>query len=81
MTRRPRECKHPGPVPESHAQEKAPVTVHMLDGKEIHGHIKSFDNFASVRDPFSGETVYKHGASSITHPRYLTTQRESFVEG
>lgn len=49
-------------------REKAPVTVHLLDGKEIHGHIKSFDNFCIQLESHSnGETlVYKHGISSIT---------------
>lgn len=49
-------------------REKAPVSVHMLDGKEIHGHIKSFDNFCIQLESHSnGETlVYKHGISSIT---------------
>ncbi|MDO8444524.1 MAG: RNA chaperone Hfq [Deltaproteobacteria bacterium] len=49
-------------------REKAPVTVHLLDGKEIHGHIKSFDNFCILLESHSnGETlVYKHGISSIT---------------
>ena len=49
-------------------REKAPVTVHLLDGKEIHGHIKSFDNFCiQLESSSNGETlVYKHGISSIT---------------
>lgn len=48
-------------------REKAPVTVHLLDGKEIHGHIKSFDNFCIQLESSSSETlVYKHGISSIT---------------
>lgn len=49
-------------------REKSPVTVHMLDGKEIHGHIKCFDNFCiQLESQSSGETlVYKHGVSSIT---------------
>lgn len=49
-------------------REKAPATVHLLDGKEIHGHIKSFDNFCIQLESHSnGETlVYKHGISSIT---------------
>lgn len=49
-------------------REKAPVTVHLLDGKEIHGHIKSFDNFC-IQLESSGNTetlVYKHGISSLT---------------
>lgn len=49
-------------------REKAPVTVHLLDGKEIHGHIKSFDNFCiQLESSSNSETlVYKHGISSIT---------------
>lgn len=49
-------------------REKAPVTVHLLDGKEIHGHIKSFDNFCiQLESSSNGEIlVYKHGISSLT---------------
>ena len=65
-------------------REKAPVTVHMLDGKEIHGHIKCFDNFCiQLESHSSGETlVYKHGISSITPSKISDyTKKESFVEG
>lgn len=49
-------------------REKTPVTVHLSDGKEIHGHIKSFDNFCiQLESGTNSETlIYKHGISSIT---------------
>jgi len=49
-------------------REKAPVTIHQLDGKEIHGHIKSFDNFCIQLESGSNSDilVYKHGISSIS---------------
>jgi host factor-I protein len=49
-------------------REKTPVTVHLLDGKEIHGHIKSFDNFCiQLESGTQSDTlIYKHGISSIT---------------
>lgn len=49
-------------------REKTPVAVHLLDGKDIHGLIKSFDNFCIQLEPNpNGETlIYKHGISSIT---------------
>lgn len=65
-------------------REKSPVTVHMLDGKEIHGHIKSFDNFCiQLESHSSGDTlVYKHGISSITPSKISDyTKKDSFVEG
>lgn len=59
-------------------REKAPVTVHLLDGKEIHGHIKSFDNFCIQLESHSnGETlVYKHGISSITPSKISDYKKE-----
>lgn len=64
-------------------REKAPVTVHMLDGKEIHGHIKCFDNFCIQLESHSaGETlVYKHGISTI-NPSLISdyTKKEPLVE-
>lgn len=59
-------------------REKAPVTVHLLDGKEIHGHIKSFDNFCIQLESHSnGETlVYKHGISSITPSKVSDYKKE-----
>jgi host factor-I protein len=64
-------------------REKFPVTVHMLDGKEIHGHIKSFDNFCiQLESHSSGDTlVYKHGISIITPSKISDdTKKDSFVE-
>ncbi len=59
-------------------REKAPVTIHLLDGKEIHGHIKSFDNFCIQLESHSnGETlVYKHGISSITPSKVSDYKKE-----
>ena len=65
-------------------REKSPVSVHMLDGKEIHGHIKSFDNFCiQLESHSSGDTlVYKHGISIITPSKISDyTKKDSFVEG
>lgn len=52
-------------------REKAPVTVHFVDGTTIQGHIKSFDNFClQIESNSHGETlIYKHGISSITHSK------------
>lgn len=65
-------------------REKTPVTVHLMDGKEIHGHIRSFDNFCIHLESHSvGEAlVYKHSISTI-NPSVISdyTKKESLVKG
>lgn len=46
-------------------REKSSVAVHLLDGTEIQGHIKSFDNFCIQLESGCDVLIYKHGISSI----------------
>lgn len=46
-------------------RDKVSVAIHLLDGKEIQGHIKSFDNFCIQLESSGDILIYKHGISSI----------------
>ena len=48
-------------------KEKVPVTNHLVNGFQIKGNVKGFDNFTVVLDVLGKQQmVYKHAISTIT---------------
>ena len=52
-------------------KENVPVTIHLVNGFQIKGNVRGFDNFTVVLDVMcKQQMVYKHAISTITpaHP-------------
>lgn len=52
-------------------KENVPVTIHLVNGFQIKGSVRGFDNFTVVLDVMcKQQMVYKHAISTITpaHP-------------
>ncbi len=48
-------------------KENVPVTIHLVNGFQIKGSVKGFDNFTVVLDVLGKQQmVYKHAISTIT---------------
>ena len=53
-------------------KENVAVTIHLLNGFQIKGNVKGFDNFTVVLDVAGKQQmVYKHAISTITPARAL----------
>ncbi len=51
-------------------KESIPVTVYLVNGYQLKGHIKGFDNFTVVlENDGKQQLVYKHALSTITPMR------------
>ena len=52
-------------------KENVPVTIHLVNGFQIKGNVRGFDNFTVVLDSMGKQQmVYKHAISTVTpmHP-------------
>ncbi len=51
-------------------RESIPVTIYLVNGYQLKGHIKGFDNFTVVlENDGRQQLVYKHALSTITPMR------------
>lgn len=60
-------------------KENIPVTIHLVNGFQIKGNVKGFDNFTVVIDSLGKQQmVYKHAISTITplHPVNLSGEKK-----
>ncbi|MBR2520261.1 MAG: RNA chaperone Hfq [Selenomonadaceae bacterium] len=56
-------------------KENVPVTVHLLNGFQIKGMIRGFDQFTVVVDAMGRQQmIFKHAISTITPVKPLGTQ-------
>lgn len=54
-------------------KENMPVTVYLVNGFQLRGVVKSFDNFTVLLDSDGRQLlVYKHALSTITPARPIT---------
>lgn len=59
-------------------REDIPVTFHLINGFQIKGLVKSFDNFTIVVDSMGKQQMlYKHAISTITPARMINLMPES----
>ncbi|MFB5660482.1 RNA chaperone Hfq [Alteribacillus sp. HJP-4] len=59
-------------------KEKIPVTVFLLNGFQLRGHVKAFDNFTVVLDSDGKQQlVYKHAISTFSPQRNVQLQTEA----
>ncbi|MDQ0299216.1 host factor-I protein [Salibacterium salarium] len=62
-------------------KEKIPVTVFLLNGFQLRGHVKAFDNFTVVLDSDGKQQlVYKHAISTFAPQRQISIQLEPDTE-
>lgn len=58
-------------------KENVPVTIHLLNGFQIKGMIRGFDQFTVIIDAMGRQQmVFKHAISTVTPARALGTRFE-----
>ena len=59
-------------------KNKVSVIIHLINGFQLNGHVKGFDNFTIILDSLGKQImVYKHAVSTITPSKpVLYTQNE-----
>ncbi len=59
-------------------KENVPVTVYLVNGFQLKGHVRGFDNFTIIMEnEGKQQCVYKHAISTITPSRAIN---HSFTE-
>ena len=59
-------------------KENVPVTIHLLNGFQIKGMIRGFDQFTVVIDAMGRQQmVFKHAISTITPAKPLGAQQQA----
>ena len=62
-------------------KENVPVTIHLMNGFQIKGMIRGFDQFTVVIDSMGRQQmVFKHAISTITPAKPLGAQTEKKAE-
>ncbi|SDH00630.1 RNA-binding protein Hfq [Alteribacillus persepolensis] len=62
-------------------KEKIPVTVFLLNGFQLRGQVKAFDNFTVVLDSDGKQQlIYKHAISTFAPQRHVSVQVEAETE-
>ncbi len=62
-------------------KENVGVTIHLVNGFQIKGNVKGFDNFIVILDSMGKQMmIYKHAISTITPSRPLPCSFEAEKE-
>ncbi len=61
-------------------KENLPVTIYLVNGFQLKGNVKGFDNFTVILD-FDGkqQLVYKHAISTISPQRPINLTSENKI--
>lgn len=61
-------------------KENLPVTIYLINGFQLKGNVKGFDNFTVILD-FDGkqQLVYKHAISTISPQRPINLTSENKI--
>ncbi len=63
-------------------KENVPVTIHLVNGFQIKGNVRSFDNFTVVMDSMGKQQlIYKHAISTITPAKPIDLRFEEEKDG
>ncbi|MBR4905143.1 MAG: RNA chaperone Hfq [Selenomonadaceae bacterium] len=63
-------------------KENVPVTIHLMNGFQIKGMIRGFDQFTVIIDSMGRQQmVFKHAISTITPAKPLGMQPREFKSG
>ena len=57
-------------------KEKIPVSVYLVNGIKLQGHVDSFDQFVLLLKNSVSQMVYKHAISTIVPARTVRVQNE-----
>ena len=52
-------------------REKVPVSIYLVNGIKLHGHIDSFDQFVVLLRNGVNQMVYKHAISTVVPSRNI----------
>lgn len=63
-------------------KERVPVSIYLVNGIKLQGHIESFDQFVVLLKNAVNQMVYKHAISTIVPARNvkITTDEEEKTE-
>ncbi len=61
-------------------KEHIPVSIYLVNGIKLQGHIDSFDQYVVLLKNTITQIVYKHAISTIVPTRTFTTPFEAPVE-
>jgi host factor-I protein len=62
-------------------KERVPVTVYLVNGFQIRGNIRAFDNFTIILESEGKQQmIYKHAISTFTPVKNVTLNLESQSE-
>ena len=51
-------------------RDRLPVTIHLMDGRNLEAHIKNFDKFAVIVEVGGNDQlIFKHAIATIETPR------------
>ena len=57
-------------------REKIPVSIYLVSGIKLQGHIESFDQFVILLNNTVSQMVYKHAISTIVPSRNIKISEE-----
>lgn len=52
-------------------REKVPVSIYLVNGIKLHGHIEAFDQFVVLLRNSVSQMVYKHAISTVVPSRNI----------
>ena len=61
-------------------RERIPVSIYLVNGIKLQGHIESFDQFVVLLKNTVNQMVYKHAISTIVPSRNVKIAFEEFNE-
>lgn len=61
-------------------REKVPVSIYLVSGIKLQGHIESFDNFVILLKNSVSQMIYKHAISTIVPARNVDYGDGAFGE-
>jgi host factor-I protein len=61
-------------------KERIPVSIYLVNGIKLQGHIESFDQFVVLLKNTVSQMVYKHAISTIVPARAVRIQEAGDVE-
>ena len=62
-------------------KENVPITIHLVNGFQLKGNIRSFDQFTIIIDSMGKQQlIYKHAVSTITPAKTVKFNAEKTAE-
>ena len=58
-------------------KERIPVSIYLVNGIKLQGHVESFDQFVVLLKNSVSQMVYKHAISTVVPARHVELDGES----